>query len=629
MKYIDIDLGNLLAAPKSVVINSIDPKLGKLPWEQLDWEDFQKLCARLIQRQYLGSGIQVFQYGKSGQKQDGIDIIWKATGEFRFSVAEVKHWQTVKPSNIQSWLNAFLHGERAKDSQVWILCMSAAIEPLVMAWDEAKTKLEAHGIQALVWDRGVIEELLRGCPELVEQFFSKEIRNRFCYTLSMPNEEPHLFRRTYIVQSGSHLTVENESVRMEIIVPSHNSPRASAILSFARSNLAGVSLAIDGRELVQWLQWAGHPHDPLKGPFTLPLTDSGRFLLTTPKFQLSLDSSEFEQLDWCLQHAWDYYLSAIQALENDWRCLRFRRLSASSQPVHALVSLPRSLWCLIMDYASEHDCSKGESDEHIFEASNSVLKVFSPTTKTTLDMGYHLISYAYNEGGQTGRYEPNVRICWNPNNLRDLFSHWGPRGQWDAEFAHDWLKSTLLPNVKAWYQRKTRKNLSWFTSPVEKLTGNVPDLAIEDYVLSLARLRVREISEAMTAEELNNCLHAMQLHFSCLNTAAELEPDLIRSVLRCVQHLAYRLPEHNHNYIRGNLQLDKSPLVDSLVKLIASNSRSTTCIMLEMALRSLICCCENISGIDNDLKWIKQMLDPVWARMREDLMCEMFSGGTM
>jgi|GEM_PF-3734069 len=629
MKYTDIDLGNLLADPKPLITDSIKPRLGELPWKQMHWEDFQKLCARLIQRQYLGSGAQVFQYGKSGQEQDGIDIIWKTTGACKFSVAEVKHWETVKPSNIQNWLKAFLDGERATDSQIWILCLSVNIEhdtKLVMAWDAVKTELESHDIQASVWDRGVIEELLRGNPELVERFFSKEIRDRFCYTLSMPTEEPHLFRRTYIDQSDSRLTAENESVRMEVILPNRNSPRVSAILSFARSNLEGVSLAIDGKDLVRWLQWAGHPHDSLKGPFTLPLSAPDRFLLTTPKFQLSLDSSEFEQLDWCLRHTWTHYLSAIQALENEWRCLRFKRLSESSQPVYELVSLPRTLWRLMMEYVSEHDYVKGESDEHIFDASNSVLKVFSPTTTTALDAGYHLISYAYDEGGPTGRYEPNVSICWNPNNLRELSSHWGPRGQWDAEFTHDWLKSTLLPNVRDWHRRKTQQNLSWLTNPVEKLTGNLPVLAIEDCVFSLARLSVRQIAEAMTVEELNSCLHAMQLHFSCLSTAADLEQDLLKSVLRCVQHLAYRLPEQHHNYIRGNLQLEKEPLVESLVELIAaSNTRSTNCTMLEMALRSLICCCENINGIDNDLKWTKQMLEPVWARMREDLLCEMFS----
>lgn len=629
MTYKDIDFGNLLADPVPVIADTLDPMLGELPWKLMHWESFQRLCAQLIRRQYIGSSTQVFQYGKSGQAQGGIDIIWKTTKSSKYSVAEVKHWEAVKPSNIRNWLNAFLDGQLAKNSRVWILCISTEIEhdyKLVKAWHLAKAELEARDIQAVVWDRGVIEELLRDSPELVERFFSKEIRERFCYTLSMPTEEPKLFRCTYINQSNSRLTAENESVRMEVILPNRASPRASAILSFARSNLEGVSLAIDGKDLVRWLQWAGHPHDPLKSPFTLPLSDPGRFLLTTPKFQLSLDSTELEQLDWCLRKTWTHYLCAIEALENDWRSLRFRRLSESPDPVHALVSLPRSLWRVVMDYVSKYDYSKGTSDEHIFDASNSVLKVFSPTTTAAMDAGYHLISYAYDEGVLSGHYEPNITICWNPNNLSELSSAWGPRGQWDAEFTHDWILSTLLPNVRTWYRHEIQQALSWFSNPIKKLTGDVPVFDTDECVFSLAWLNVRNIAAAITVNQLNNCLHSMQLHFSCHTTAADIDHDLLRRVLRCVQHLAYRLPEQHHNYVRSNLQLDQRALVESLADLIAqSSTRLTSCTKLEMALRSLICCHEVVNCTADDLKWTRQMLDPVWARMREDLLCEMFS----
>ncbi|HGM5578580.1 TPA: restriction endonuclease [Pseudomonas putida] len=629
MKYTDIDLGNLLADPKPINADSIEPRLGTLPWEQMHWEDFEKLCARLIQRQHLSSGTQVFQYGTSGQRQAGIDIIWKATGADKFSVAEVKHWETVRPANIQTWLKAFLAGEHATNSRLWVLCLSTALRgnsKLVMAWDAAKATLEAHGIQALVWDRCIIEEHLRSTPQLVECFFSKALRDRFCYTLSMPTEAPHLFRRTHTYHADSRLTVENESVRIEFILPSRHSPHTSAILSFARSNLEGVSLALDGKDLVRWLQWAGHPHDPLAGPFTLPLSDPDRFLLTTSKFQLSLDRSEFKQLDWCLQQAWTHYLCAVQALENDWRCLRFKSQGEAGHRVHALISLPRSLWCLLMDYASEHDYAKGDSDEHIFEAANSALKVFSPTTTAALDSGFHLISYAYDEGGPTGRHAPHVRICWSPDNLRHSSSQWGPRGQWDAEFTHDWLISTLLPNVQNWYRHQAQQNLSWLAHPLEKITGTVPVVVLEDHVHSLARLGVRQIAEVTTLEELTSCLHAMQSHFSCMLTGAGLEQELLDGVLRGVQHLAYRLPEQHHNYLRGNLQLKQRPLIESLDELIATpHPRPITANELEMALRSLICCCETAEGADKDLKWLKQVLEPVWARMREDLLCEMFS----
>lgn len=630
MKYADISLGNLLSAPTPVASDIIEPKLGALPLQLLSWEDFERLCARLIQHQYEGGGLQVFKYGRSGQDQKGIDIIWQAPREKKYDVAQVKRWRKIKAGDIREWVKTFLESELASETSTWILCLSIDIQEdtnLIKAWHSALMELKAHGVEAEIWHKGWIEKLLRKTPELVETFFSKQISDRFCHTLSMPNEELQSYRKGFSQQYDSHLTIENESVRIQVLLPNRRSHRVSAILSFSRVNLAGVSLAIDGKDLVHWLQWAGHCHDPVKGPYTLPLGDPGRFLLTTQKFQLSLDSKEFDDLDWCLGEAWTHYLDAIQGLEANWRCLRFGRLRDSSQHVHRLCSVTPSLWRLIMDYAREHDYAKGESEEHIFDASgNGVLKVFSPRATAFMDAGYHLILYVYHEGGICGSHEPSMIIGWAPHHLRELSSSWGPRGMWDAEHAHNWLSAKLMPRVMRWYHGKCRKELSWISDPVKKFTGNFPIFDPGEHLVSYARLCVQQITEIDTLEALNNCLHSMQSHFSIYGAPTNIETSLVQTVLRCVQHLAYRLPEQHHDYIRGNLQLGPQSLVEGLATLLAGlTERWSNSTLLEMALRSLICCCETIANVSDDLKWLTQMQEPVWARMREDLLCEMFS----
>lgn len=630
MKYIDINLGNLLAAPTPVLSDIIEPKLGALPFHLMSWEDFERLCARLIQHQYAGEGLQVFKYGRAGQGQKGVDIIWQAPREKKYDVAQVKRWRKIKPRDIRDWVKTFLDEQLASETRTWTLCLSIDIQEdtsLVEAWHSAKMELEAHGVVAEIWHKCWIEKLLRETPELVETFFSKQISDRFCHTLSMPSEELHFYRKGFSHQYDSHLTVENESVRMEVLLPDPRSHRTSAILSFARANLTGVSLAIDGRDLVHWLQWAGHCHDPVKGPYTLPLGDPGRFLLTTQKFQLSLDRKELDDLDWCLSQAWTHYLDAIQRLEGDWRCLRFGQLKDSSQHVHRLYSVSRFLWRLIMDYAREHDYANGESEEHIFDASgNGVLKVFSPRATATLDAGYHLILYVYVEGGICSSHEPSMVIGWCQHHLSGLSSPWGPRGLWDAELTHDWLSAKLIPRVIRWYRSKCRKELSWISHPVRKFTGNFPVFDPDEHLVSYARLCVQQITEIETSEALSNCLHSMQSHFSIYGAPANIETSLVQAVLRSVQHLAYRLPEQYGDYIRGNLQLGPQPLVEGLEALMSGlNERWSNSTLLEMALRSLICCCETIADVSDDLKWIKHTQEPVWARMRENLLCEMFS----
>lgn len=630
MKFTDINPGNLLASPTPVISDILEPKLEGLPFHLMHWEDFERLCARLIQHQYSEGGLQVFKYGRAGQDQKGIDIIWQAPRESKYKVAQVKRWRKVKPADIRTWVKTFLEAKLASESRTWILCLSIDIQEdtqLLEAWHLAKKELEAHGLSAEIWHKGWIEQLLRQNPELVETFFSKQISDRFCHTLRMPIEEQQFYRKGLSEHYDSHLTIENESVRMEVLLPSPRSHIASAIFSFARSNLAGVSLAIAGKDLVHWLQWAGHCHDPIKGPFTLPLGDSSRFLLTTQKFQLSLDRKELEDLNWCLIQVWTHYLETIQRLEANWRCLRFKRLNDSSQPVHTIYSVSRFLWRLIMIYAREHDYATGETEEHIFDASgNSVLKVFSPRVTDSLDSGYHLILYVYQEGGMCSSHESSILIGWSANHLRELSSSWGPRGLWSAEFTHDWLSITLIPRVMRWYRGKCRAELSWLSHPLKKVTGNFPIFDPDEHLFSYSRLCVSQVSEIDTSETLSNCLHSMQSHFCIYAAPANIETHLVQAVLRCVQHLAYRLPEECHGYIRGNLQLGPNPLVEELDALIIGIAECcSSSSMLEMALRSLICCCETIADTRSDLKWIKQMLEPVWERMREDLLCEIFS----
>jgi hypothetical protein len=44
-----------------------------LPFDELTWENFERLCLRLIRRE--AEIYQCFLYGERGQKQRGIDII--------------------------------------------------------------------------------------------------------------------------------------------------------------------------------------------------------------------------------------------------------------------------------------------------------------------------------------------------------------------------------------------------------------------------------------------------------------------------------------------------------------------------------------------------------------------------
>jgi len=80
-----------------------------LPLNELCWETFQKLCARLAQR----SGNVEFtqEYGLPGQNQEGIDIYVRRPLSGRYGVWQCKRYQEVSGADIKAAVDEFEAGE--------------------------------------------------------------------------------------------------------------------------------------------------------------------------------------------------------------------------------------------------------------------------------------------------------------------------------------------------------------------------------------------------------------------------------------------------------------------------------------------------------------------------------------
>ncbi|PXF61700.1 MAG: hypothetical protein C4B59_02250 [Candidatus Methanogaster sp.] len=70
------------------LLSKIDPHIEtrkqELPFGELTWEDFERLCLHLVR---LGSNVEHCQlYGVCGQKQKGIDFYARKTSADKYSV---------------------------------------------------------------------------------------------------------------------------------------------------------------------------------------------------------------------------------------------------------------------------------------------------------------------------------------------------------------------------------------------------------------------------------------------------------------------------------------------------------------------------------------------------------------
>jgi hypothetical protein len=93
----------LTTPPGATVKPPLVPTTHELPFEQLPWEDFEKLCLRLVR---LEADVEHCQlYGTKGQKQDGIDIFARLSQSSGYAVYQCKRVTDFGASDIErlSW----------------------------------------------------------------------------------------------------------------------------------------------------------------------------------------------------------------------------------------------------------------------------------------------------------------------------------------------------------------------------------------------------------------------------------------------------------------------------------------------------------------------------------------------
>lgn len=162
-----------------------------LPFDQIGWSDFEKLCGRLIRLD--GSVRKSRRYGVPGQSQGGIDI-YSALGAGRYASYQCKQWETFKPSDVANAVDAFLDGPWREKTDKFVLCVSVSFAntKLSDAVEAQRARLEAlqPPIAFEPWDADELVEKLKGKRELVKDIFGPVWATRFCGAADPQSAEP-------------------------------------------------------------------------------------------------------------------------------------------------------------------------------------------------------------------------------------------------------------------------------------------------------------------------------------------------------------------------------------------------------------------------------------------------------
>lgn len=160
--------------PASEVPLPFDPKTQNLPFGSLTWEDFQKLCLRLVRFEANVEHCQV--YGTQGQKQEGIDLFARQKLSEKYRVYQCKRVANFGPADIRKAVSEFLSGNWIEKTEVFVLCTQDSMVPTQKADEIEKQNivLKAKGITLLPWGAEELNAMLKGRPEVVNDFFGRE-----------------------------------------------------------------------------------------------------------------------------------------------------------------------------------------------------------------------------------------------------------------------------------------------------------------------------------------------------------------------------------------------------------------------------------------------------------------------
>ncbi|MNO42179.1 NACHT domain protein [compost metagenome] len=170
----------LYTPPSSFLHPPVETRIQELPFSKISWEDFEKLCLRLVQ---LDSNVIHCQlYGERGQDQSGIDFYVRENTTSVYKVYQCKRVMKFTPAKIKEAVDQFIANEWSKKSKLFILCTSESMIAKEKA-DEIEnqsSRLQKHGIKMQVWDSNILSYKLKQNPDLVDDFFGRPWVTSFC-----------------------------------------------------------------------------------------------------------------------------------------------------------------------------------------------------------------------------------------------------------------------------------------------------------------------------------------------------------------------------------------------------------------------------------------------------------------
>jgi energy-coupling factor transporter ATP-binding protein EcfA2 len=170
----------LLTPPTSQIPPPPSTKKQELPFGELSWRDFERLCLRLADRESEVEDCR--QYGVQGDDQEGIDLLARERETGRYRVYQCKKEKNFGAAKIRKAVAEFLKGSWRTRTNKFYLCTKENLTQIQRAEEvEAqRSNLDGHGIELVTWDAGRLNTVLKDHSDVVDDFFGRPWAKEFC-----------------------------------------------------------------------------------------------------------------------------------------------------------------------------------------------------------------------------------------------------------------------------------------------------------------------------------------------------------------------------------------------------------------------------------------------------------------
>jgi hypothetical protein len=143
-----------------------------LPFGELTWENFERLCYRLAVKSTLVE--HTARYGRAGQGQQGIDIFARKN-DGRYEVWQAKRHQTFTAAQVKKAVKAFVAGTWLAKSDKLVIAVQANLDDVSVQEEiESQTKeLAKRDVTLVVLGGDRLTDQVRPHQELVANFFGR------------------------------------------------------------------------------------------------------------------------------------------------------------------------------------------------------------------------------------------------------------------------------------------------------------------------------------------------------------------------------------------------------------------------------------------------------------------------